>query len=158
MAGCSIDTSKPAKRGFGGYTKHFWSTSIPQTPYNHLSWVNRWYTPADLRSRTPVQTHQFVGGSRTPGSINPTWVPRPDPPPKRYSLWQAEEKEMCISSPNPANSSLEWSTLRDMLPASKGHLVRKRAHKWGTSDEPALPDATTQRPNHFPKIKSPMTR
>lgn len=155
MASC-VDSSAP-RRGFGGYTKHFWTASVPYTPYNKLSWVNRRYTPADLRSRIPAQAHKFQGSSRPPSSVEPCWVPRPEPPPKRLSLWKAEGGEINISSPSPAAHSLEWSTLREMLP-SRGHQVRKKAEKWGTSEELALPSHTQNRPNYFPKINSLMTR
>ena len=153
---------EPAKRGFGGYSKHYWTVSIPRTPYNKLTWTNRRYTPADLRSIMPVQAHKFIGGSRPPSSLQQCWVPRPEPPPQTYSAHprpatsgsRLEGHLMCPSSP--ATRSEEWSTLRQMLP-SKGHYLKQKPEKWGTSGALALPYISQSRPNHFPKINSLMT-
>ena len=143
------------KRGFGGYTRHFWSTSIPKRPYNKLAWVNRRYTPADLRSTMPVQAHKFLGSSRPPFSIPPCWVPRPEALPRKIS--ELAEGEL-ITPSAPATRSEEWSTLRQMLP-SKGHYVKSRPENWGTSGELALPTTVKlTNPQYYPKINSIMTR
>lgn len=153
MATSTISDSL-AKRGFGGYTKHFWSTTLPQKPYNKLAWVNRRYTPTDLRSTMPAQAHKFVGSSRPPCSVPPCWVPRPEAPPNKLSR-TAEGELMTPSSP--ATRSEEWSTLRQMLP-SRGHYVKNKPKKWGTSGELALPTISQTRPQNYPKMNSLMTR
>lgn len=142
------------KRGFGGYTRHFWSANIPKKPYNHLTWVNRRYTPADPRSIGPAPTHKLQAGSVSPSSIQTYWVTRPEPTPQSYSRREGFGGA-CPSSP--ATRSEEWSTLRQMLP-SKGHYVRQRPQRWGTSEDLALPDVSHTRPNQYPKIYSVMTR
>lgn len=144
-----------AKRGFGGYTKHFWSTSVPRQPYNKLAWVNRSYTPLDLRSTIPAQAHKFLGSSRPPCSVPPCWVPRPEAPSKKHSGRVAEGELMTPSSQ--ATRSEEWSTLRQTLP-SRGHYAKNKPEKWGTSGELALPTISQSRPRNYPKINSVMTR
>lgn len=144
-----------AKRGFGGYTKHFWSTAVPRQPYNKLAWVNRRYTPLDPRSTMPAQAHKFVSSSRPPCSIPPYWVPRPEALPRKRRSRVAEGELMTPSSP--ATRSEEWSTLRQMLP-SRGHNVKNKPEKWGTSGELALPTISQSRPQDYPKINSIMTR
>ncbi len=153
----------PAKRGFGGYSKHYWTVSIPRKPYNQLTWTNRRYTPTDLRNTMPVQAHKFIGHSMPPSSMQQCWVPRFEPNPQTYSANPrpgtsgppAEGHLMCPSSP--ATRSEEWSTLRQMLP-SKGHYLKQKPEKWGTSGELALPTVSQHSPGHFPKINSPMTK
>ena len=152
-----------AKRGFGGFSKHYWNVSIPRRPYNQLTWTNRRYTPADLRSTMPVQAHKFIGHTR-PSSVQQCWVPRCEPPPQTYSAHPrpgtsgalaVEGRLMCPSSP--ATRSEEWSTLRQMLP-SRGHYLKQKPEKWGTSGALALPNVSQSRPYYFPKINSPMTK
>ena len=155
----AADISAPAKRGFGGFTKHFWTSTIPRQPYNNLTWVNRWYTPENLHSvsKTPVQTHKFVTNARPTSTVHNCWVPRPEAPPKRHSVCLINGEEVVMTSPAPATRDLQWSTLRQMLP-SRGHEVRKKAERWGTSGDLALPTLTQKRPNYYPRVKSPMTR
>lgn len=143
-----------AKRGFGGYTKHFWSTTVPRQPYNKLAWVNRRYTPTDLRPTVPAQAHKFVSNSTPPCSVPPCWVPRPEATPKRLS--RVAEGELMTPS-SPATRSEEWSTLRQMLP-SRGHYVKNKPGKWGTTGKLALPTISQARPESNPKINSLMTR
>ena len=149
------------KRGFGGFTKHFWATSVPQKSHNRLQWVNRRYMPIDLRDTVGVptmgvQAHKFENSHRYPPMVPPCWIPRHEvPPQRRYSQVTAQGNQMCPSSP--ATRSEEWSSLREMLP-SKGLYIRNRAPNWGTSGELALPTITQERPYEYPKIKSMMTR
>lgn len=144
-----------AKRGFGGYSKHFWSTHVPRQPYNNLQWVNRRHTPTDLRSTIPAQAHKFVGSSRPPSSVPPCWIPRPEKVPARRFSVRAEGELLTPSSP--ATRSEEWSTLRQMLP-SRGHYIKKKPEKWGNSGELALPAISNSKPQSYPKINSIMTR
>lgn len=143
-----------AKRGFGGYTKHFWATTVPRKSYNKLTWVNRWYTPTDLRPTIPAQAHKFVGSSRPPCSVPPCWVLRPEAPPKRLSRIAEGER---LTPSSQATRSEEWSTLRQMLPSS-GHPIKNKPEKWGTSGELALPTISQTRPQNYPKINSTMTK
>lgn len=151
------------KRGFGGYSKYHWNISIPGRPYNKLTWTNRRYTPLDLRSTMPVQAHKFLSHSRSPFKIEQCWVPRPEPNPQSYLAKPrpgttgppAEGHLMCPSSP--ATRSEEWSTLRQMLP-SRGHYVKQKPEKWGTSGETAVPTISHHKPTRFPRVNSPMTK
>ena len=155
---CKMASSSSAdsgvKRGFGGYTKHFWASSIPQKPYNKLTWVNRQYTPLDLRSTMPVQAHKFVTNPPPPSTVPSFWVPRPEVAPKQLTR-TAEGEQMTPSSP--ATRCEEWSTLRQMLP-SRGHYIKKKPEKWGSSGDLALPAITNTRPQNYPKINSVMTK
>lgn len=153
MASCADSV---AKRGFGGYTKHFWSTTIPRKPYNKLAWVNRRHTPSDLRSTIPAQAHKFLDSHRPPCSVPPCWVPRPEVPPRKSSCDQTAEGRLLTPS-SPATRSEEWSTLRQMIP-SRGHYLRNKPQKWGTSGDLALPTISGNRPQDYPKVKSMMTR
>lgn len=144
------------KRGFGGFTKHFWASSVPQKPHNRLQWVNRRYTPIDLRDTMGVQSRKFEVKPGNPPMVPPCWIPRHEvPPPRRYFQGSAQGNQMCPSSP--ATRSEEWSTLREMLP-SRGLYIRNKPENWGTSGKLALPAITQERPYHYPKIKSMMTR
>lgn len=148
----------PRTGGFEGFSKNFWQAIIPRRPYNQLTWVNRRYTPADLRSRIPTKARKFPNTPKPPSSVAPSWVSRPEQPPQSHgqSTQQSEGvKEMCIDSP--ATRLGEWSTLRQMLPYT-GYYARQSAGKWGTTDELAPPIVTQRRPNYFPRINSPMTR
>lgn len=142
------------RRGFGGYTRHFWSASIPKKPYNELAWVNCRYTPADLRSTAPVQARKFLSTPRPASEVPSYWVPAPEAPLKSFSR-AAEETALYSSSP--ATRTEVWSTLRQMLP-SKGHYIRRKAARWGVSDELAPPLVVEEKPKRYPAINSLMTR
>lgn len=149
----SLADSTVVKRGFGGYTRHFWSTSIPKQPYNKMTWVNRRYTPIDLRGTMPVQAHKFI--AKLPSNVHPCWVPRPEAPLQKHSMaGQSEGEKVCTY--DPSTRTPEWSTLKQMLP-SRGNYERTKPEKWGTSGELALPAVIQKRPGNFPKISSMMT-
>ncbi len=148
--------SEDIKRTFAGYTHHYWSAKIPRDKYNDLVWVNRWYSPADLRSSAPVQRYKFLAQPRpTSGSLPKHWVPVSEAPLKSFSR-ASEEKEMQVS--DPASRSEEWSTLRQMLP-SKGHCqyTHKKIPKWGLAISHPPPWSSTK-PKRYPHMNSPMTR
>ena len=142
------------KRNFAGYSRHFWSARFRRDSHNDLVWVNKWYTPEDLRSSAPVQCHKFLSQPRPDlSSIPAHWVPTSEAPLKSFSR-AAEEREVYVS--NQSSRSEEWSTLRQMLP-SKGSCVRQQPPKWGTgTDKP--PSWSSKKTRRFPHINSPMTK
>lgn len=142
------------RRTFAGYSRHFWSAKIPRDRHNELVWVNRWYTPEDLRSSTPVQRHKFLAQPLPALSSLPShWVPLSEAPLKSFSR-AAEEDRAQISAPS--SRCEQWSTLRQMLP-SKGHCIRHQPPKWGTGI-PTPPVCSSRKPKRFPHINSPMTK
>lgn len=150
------DEGQIIKRTFAGYTRHYWSAKIPQEKHNQLVWVNRWYTPEDLRSSAPVQRHKFLAQQRSASAPLPRhWVPSPEAPLKSFSR-ASEEKE--IQTSDPASRCEQWSTLRQMLP-SRGHCEywHKKNPKWGTGS--SLPPVwSSGKPKRYPHINSPMTK
>lgn len=142
------------RRTFAGYSRHFWSQRIPRDVHNELVWANRWYTPEDLRSSTPVQRHKFLSQPLPDLSSLPShWVPLCEAPLKSFSR-ASEEKHVYASAPS--TRSEEWSTLRQMLP-SRGHCVRHQPPKWGTGA--ATPPAWSRKSlRRLPHINSPMTK
>lgn len=147
------NSSNHIRRGFGGYSKHFWATSIPRKPYNNLTWVTCRYTPEDMRPTAPAQSQKFGTEPQILPNVPSYWVPAPEAPPKSFS--RASEDGTYGSSP--ATRSEEWSTLRQMLP-SRGYHISRKPPKWGTSDTLAPPLITKARPKRYAKISSIMAR
>lgn len=141
-------------RTFAGYSRHFWSAKVPHRRHNQLVWSNRWYTPDDLRSSTPVQRHKFLSPALPNLSSLPShWVPLCEAPLRAFSR-ASEEKHIHTSAPS--SRSEQWSTLRQMLP-SKGHCLRHQPPKWGTGMS-TPPSWSRVKPRRSPHINSPMTK
>lgn len=142
------------RRTFSGYSRHFWSARIPRDQVNDLVWVNRWYTPEDLRSSAPAQRHKFLAQRQPSLSILPAhWVPLSESPLRSFSR---SHEERHIQTSHPSSRCEEWSTLRQMLP-SKGHCRRHLPPKWGTGAS-TPPSWGRKLPKRFPAINSPMTK
>ena len=140
---------------FAGFSRHYWSESIPRNSNNDLKWVSRWHNPRDLRDSAPVQCRKFLSKSPTlfTSSVPGYWVSQSEPSLKTFSR-SSEEKIPYQSSPSSRCES--WSTLRQMLP-SAGCPVRHPPPKWGT-DNTAPPRWTDSKLKRFPHINSPMTK
>lgn len=147
------DSDAVGWRGFGGYTRHFWSTSIPKKPHNELAWVTFRYTPAKLRVQGPTQSQKFLKISTPTPGIPPYWVTTPTAPLKSFS--RADEESEIIGS-YPSTRSQEWSTLRQMLPSQRAY-VKQSPPSWGISDALVLPSIASRQPKRYPKINSSMT-
>ena len=149
----------PLKRNtFNGYSRHFWSAKFPRDRQNSLVWVNRWYTPKDLRSTTPSQCHKFLAQPQpTLSNIPSHWIPIDnsisEAPPRSFSRSHEERR---IQTSHPSSRCEEWSTLRQMLP-SRGHCSRHLPPKWGTGHS-APPTWADRVPRRFAVINSPMTK
>ena len=143
-----------ARRGFGGYTKHFWSVSIPKRPDNRLAWVNRWHNPDDSRHTTPSQAVKFTRNSVPTSRVPSIWGPIPEPPLKCFS--RVTEETGTFPSCHSTRCE-QWSTLRQILP-SKGFCTKRPPQKWGVSDAITLPTVTPNIPKRYPKINSTMTK
>lgn len=142
------------KQSFSGYSRHLWSAKLPRDRHNELVWVNRWYTPEDLRTLAPVQRRKFLAQPQPDLACLPShWVPLPEAPLKSFSR-AAEEKQ--IHSSTQSSRCEQWSTLRQMLP-SKGHCARQAPPKWGTGFA-APPSWVPRKPRRFSHINSPMTK
>lgn len=145
-----------SRRCFSGYSRHGWSAQLPSRGGKHddLVWVNRWYTPDDLRAIAPVQRQKFLAQPLPClSSMPPHWVPPSEAPLKSFSR-AADETEVYIS--DPSSRCEQWSTLRQMLPSS-GHCVRYIPPKWGTGYT-APPSRSQKTPRRFPHTNSPMTK
>lgn len=144
------------RRCYPGYSRHLWSTQLPQhNKHTQLVWVNRWYTPDDLRTIAPVQRHKFLAQPvPSLSSLPDHWVPPSEAPLKVFS--RAAEEEGVYASSAPSSRCEQWSTLRQMLP-SNGHCIQHIPPKWGTGF--ATPPSRSQRtPKQLPHINSPMTK
>ena len=142
------------RRPFSGYSRHFWSAHIPKDHWNEVVWVNRWYTPKDLRSSAPVQRHKFLTQPQPVLSKLPShWVPLSEAPLTSFSRASEEQH---VYSTAPSSRCEQWSTLRQMLP-SKGHCGHSLPPKWGTDSSPSS-RWSRHRPKRFPHINSPMTK
>ena len=144
-----------SRRCFSGYSRHAWSVQLPsRDKHDALVWVNRWYTPDDLRAVAPVQRRKFL--AQPPPSLSslaPHWVPPTEPALKSFSR-AADEKEVYAS--DPSSRCEQWSTLRQMLP-SRGNCKRHIPPKWG-SGFTSPPSRSLDTPRRFPHINSPMTK
>ncbi len=150
------ERGKSMKSTFSGYSRHYWSANIPREKHNEQVWVNRWYTPKDLRSTAPVQRHKFLAQPQTASGSLPTyWVPLAEAPLKSFSR-ASEEKR--IQTSDPASRCEQWSTLRQMLP-SRGHCEywHKKTSKWGSGSSLA-PAWSSTKPKRYPHINSSMTK
>lgn len=150
-----MQRSGSSRHCFSGYSRHLCSAPLPrQSKHNQLVWVNRWYTPDDLRTIAPVQRHKFLAQPEPSlSSLPPHWVPLSEAPLKSFSR-AAEDTGVYTSAPS--SHCEQWSTLRQMLP-SKGHSVRHIPPKWGTGF--TTPPSWSQRtPRRSPHINSPMTK
>lgn len=145
--------SAVAKRGYGGFTRHYWAASIPRKSYNTLVWVNRWSNPLDLRHTTPSQASKFVSTPPLASKVPLYWVPVPEAPLKSFSR-AAEEKRVYDSFP--ATRGEEWSSMRQMLP-SKGYHKGSKPPRWGTSQEITSINYIS-RPLRYSKVNSLMTK
>ena len=144
------------RRTFAGYTRHVWSAKFPRNRHNDLVWVNRWYTPEDLRSSAPTQRHKFLAQPQPVlNSLPIHWVPLSETPLKSFSR-ASEEKHLQVS--DPSSRCEQWSTLRQMLP-SRGHCegAHSKPPKWGTGSSQS-PPWSLRKPKRYPHINSPMTR
>ena len=144
-------TTPLRRHTFAGYSRHFWSARIPKATHNDLVWVNRWYTPEDLRSSTPVQRHKFL--TQHLPNLPSHWVPLSEAPLKSFSR-ATEEKHIHVSAQS--SRCEQWSTLRQMLP-SKGHCVHHQPPKWGTGVS-TPPSWSIKKPRRSPHFNSPMTK
>ena len=159
MADCSrkeagSQTDYSTRGSFSGYSRHFWSARIPRNRQNDVVWVNRWYTPEDLRSSAPTQRHKFLAQPQPGLSTLPAhWLKQNDPPLRVFSRSHEERR---AHTSHPSSRCEEWSTLRQMLP-SRGHCCRHLPPKWGTgiSTPPSWGNKAQKR---FPVINSPMTK
>lgn len=143
------------RRCFSGYSRHVWSVQLPsRDKHDNLVWVNRWYTPDDLRAVAPVQRHKFLAQPQSSRASLPShWVPPSEAPLKSFSR-AADETDVYSSAPS--SRCEQWSTLRQMLP-SNGHCMRHIPPKWGTGCT-SPPSRAQRTPRRFPHINSPMTK
>lgn len=142
---------------FSGYSRHFWSAKFPRNRQNDLVWVNRWYTPEDLRGSAPAQRHKFLSQPHPSLSAIPAhWVPLNNSDETPLKSFSRSHEERRIQTTHPSSRCEEWSTLRQMLP-SKGHCGRHLPSKWGTGTS-TPPTWTNRTPRRFPVINSPMTK
>ena len=141
-----------AKRGFGGFTKNYWS-AIPRKDYNRQVWVNSPSDPSDLRHTKPIQAKKFFRTPIPASKVPSYWVPVPEAPPKFFSRAAEEEK---IYTSFPATRCEEWSCLRAMLP-SKGYHKSSHPPKWGISKD-ITPTIYTSRPRQYSAVNSLMTK
>ena len=121
-------------------------------PSESVVWVNKRYTPNDLRGTAPVPRVKFINPPILP-DISRVWKRPVNPPIKFYSRHQ-EEQNTCKSSPS--TRCEEWSTLRQMLP-SRGRSERVLPPRWG-SDYEKTPKIVSKKETRFPIINSPMTK
>lgn len=130
------------------------ATINPQS--NDVVWVNRRYTPTDLRTTTPVQRWKFVVTSTRPkisSEIPDAWKYHVEPP---SELFARDKEEMRLMPYSHATRCEEWSTLRQVLP-SRGQINRLAAPRWGTGSSSTV-QFTRETATRFPHINSPMTR
>ena len=150
-----IEETVPRRRCYSGYSRHTWSAQLPaRDRHSQLVWVNRWYTPDNLRATAPVQRHKFLAQPQPSlSSVPEHWVPPSEAPLKSFS--RAEEESGVFASAHSSRCE-EWSTLRQMLP-SQGHCVCHSPPKWGTGFA-APPSWSHRKPRRLPHINSPMTK
>lgn len=147
-----LPNTTTTKRGFGGFTRHYWS-KLPKKDYNSLAWVNISSNHIDPRHTKPTQAKKFVKNP-IPASMVPSyWVPVPETPLKFFSR-AAEEERLYASFP--ATRCEEWSSLRQMLP-SKGYHKGSQPPKWGTSGD-ITPINYRSRPHQYRDVNSLMTK
>ena len=149
------DQSPIVKRTFAGYTRYYWSAKLPREKRNEVVWVNKRYTPDDLRMSAPTQKRKLPSQQRPTSSLPNYWVSQPEAPLKSFSR-ALEEKEIHVS--DPSSRCEEWSTLRQMLP-SRGHCQywHKKPPRWGSGSS-APPTWCSRKPKRYPHINSPMTK
>jgi hypothetical protein len=137
---------------FAGYSKHFWSATVPKDRWNELVWVNRWYNPDDNRNTTPAQRHKFLSQPQPDMMDQSHWIQAPSTP---INTFTRSSEEKYIYQRGPRSRCEQWSTLRQMLP-SKGHEWPANPPKWGNNYS-IPPPLSARRPSRYPHINSPMT-
>ncbi|XP_028409850.1 uncharacterized protein LOC114532526 [Dendronephthya gigantea] len=127
-----------------------------QPEKSDVVWVNRRYTPTDLRVTTPVQRWKFLVQPipENLSSIPKAWRYQVDAP----SEYHARDKEESRLLPySHATRCEEWSTLRQILP-SRGYINKVASPRWGTGPPNRNFNYMKEAPSRFPHINSPMTR
>ncbi|KAI0207971.1 hypothetical protein LSAT2_007358 [Lamellibrachia satsuma] len=118
-------------------------------------WVQKRYTPNDLRFDAPVPRYKMVlrdGRTMQPPPMH--WVK-----PLRANLrhyWRDRESPAIYSSQLQTRCE-EWSTLRELLPSRGRASIYLQPPKWGTGASKP-PYMTTDRQRQFPIVWSPMSR
>ncbi|CAB4020002.1 Hypothetical predicted protein [Paramuricea clavata] len=127
-----------------------------QPQRNDVVWVNKRYTPTDLRSTTPVQRWKFIVRP-IPENLNNipiAWRYQVDAP---SELRARDREELRLLPYSHATRCEEWSTLRQTLP-SRGYMNKRASPRWGTGPPHKSLDYKKEAPSRFPHINSPMTR
>lgn len=131
---------------FAGYSRHFWSARVPRDRHNELVWVNRWYTPEDLRSSTPVQRHKFLSQPLpSPGSLPLTGSPSR----KHLSSPSPGPQRRLASTPLPPPPAAS-SGPRSARCCHPGDIASGISHPSGAQDCPNRPRGLSGNPNASP--------
>ncbi|KAK2191176.1 hypothetical protein NP493_57g01069 [Ridgeia piscesae] len=129
-----------------------------QSERNHntdVLWVQKRYTPNDLRFDAPVPRYKMVlpdGRTLQPPPMH--WMK-----PLRANLrhyWRDRESPAIYTSQLQTRSE-EWSTLRELLPSRGRAHVDLQHPRWGTGAAHP-PQMTSEIRRQFPNTWSPMTR
>ena len=137
---------------FAGFSRHFvdFSTSGP----DKVVWIHKRHCPDDPRSVFPVrrqkpQKHECP----SPRPLPEYWLQQPEPQIGTFS--RSAEETLHYRSCQGTRCE-EWSSIREMLPSSRGFPLRHLQQHWGTI-ESVPPHYTSRRLAKFPHFNNTTT-